>query len=185
MESLRTKNDVFDKFFTHRDYLIIQFMNGDITKREFIEEHYYFIQNMKLKPFKNGIDSFEKGIYNYQYYNMLAKYCYMKAKDKKLIQKHPNEARNYWEKGNYYYHEKDKSTLKLLYHLNFENVEAYFIKVNSKTLKNKLYEIVLKDFESIILHSKSKYMLNVLRQEGVFKEGIRKSLIDNYINQKY
>lgn len=179
------QEDVFDKFFTHRDYLIIQFANGDISKREFIEEHYDFIQSLKLKPFKHGIDSFEKGIYNYQYYNMVAKYCYMRAKDKSLLEKHPEEARQFWEMGNYNYNQKDKSTLKLLEHLNFENVEAYFIKVNSKTLKNKLYEIVLTDYESIILHSKSKHMLRRLKEEGVFKRGIRKSLIDGYINSKY
>lgn len=185
MARLNTHENVFDKFFTHRDYLIIQFTNGDISKREFIEMHYDFIQSMQLKPFKNGIDSFEKGVYNYQYYNMLAKYCYMKAKDRRLIEKHPKVARDFYEKGNYYYYQKDKSTLKLLEHLGFENVEAYFIKANSKSLKNKLYEIVLKDYDSIILHSKSKYMLKRLREERVFKEGIRKSLIDGYINTKY
>ncbi|MDK2918575.1 MAG: hypothetical protein PWQ37_1308 [Candidatus Petromonas sp.] len=181
----RSEDNVFDRFFENRDSLIIQFKNGDITKREFIEEHYYFIQKLNLKPFKNGIDSFEKGIYNYQYYNMVAKYCYMKSKDRRLIEKHPHVARKYGRKAGYYYNQKDWSTLKLLEHLDFQNVEAYFIKVNSKALKDKLYEIVLKDFESVILHSKSEYMLKRLREEGVFVEGVRRSLIDSYINQKY
>lgn len=180
-----SSDNVFDKFFANRDSLIIQFKNGDITKREFIEEHYHFMQRLNLKPFKNGIDSFEKGIYNYQYYNMYAKYCYMKSKDRKLIEKHPNIARKYGEKAGFYYHQKDKSTLKLLEFLDFQNVEAYYIKVKSKALKDKLYEIVLKDYDSVILHSKSEYMLRRLKEEGVFREGIRKSLIDNYINTKY
>ncbi len=177
--------NVFDKFFNHRNSLIVQFRNGDISKREFIEEHYYFIQNLNLKPFKNGIDSFEKGIYNYQYYNMLAKYCYMKSKDRRIIQKHPTVAKNYGQKAGYYYNQKDWSTLKLLEFLDFENVEAYFIKVKSKALKDKLFEIVLYDYEEVILHSRSGFLLNRLRDEGVFEEGIRKSLIDDYINQKY
>ncbi len=185
MSNYRVPNSVFDDFFANRDSLIIQFKNGDITKREFIEEHYYFIQRLKLKPFKNGIDSFEKGIYNYQYYNMVAKYCYMKSKDKKLVTKHPNVARKYGYKANYYYQLKDKSTLKLLEHLNFDNMEAYYIKVKSRALKDKLYEIVLNDYESVILHSKSEYMRERLKEEGIFKEGVRKSLIDSYINQKY
>ncbi|SKC84095.1 DUF6648 family protein [Maledivibacter halophilus] len=181
----KVPEDVFDKFFQHRNSLFIQFNNGDITKREFIEEHYYFIQKLNLKPFKHRIDSFEKGIYNYQYYNMVAKYCYMKSKDRKLIEKHPQVAWKYKQKAGYYYSQKDWSTLKLLEHLKFENVEAYFIKVRSKNLKNKLYEIVVKDFKDVILHSKSVSMLNRLRHEGVFQEEIKKSLIDDYINQKY
>lgn len=177
--------NVFDKFFAHRNSLIVQFRNGDITKREFIEEHYHFIQKLKLQPFKNKIDSFEKGIYNYQYYNMIAKYCYMKSKDRKLVEKHPQVARKYGHKAGYYYHQKDWSTLKLLEHLDFQNVKAYFIKVKSRALKHKLYEIVLYDFEDVILHSKSEYMLDRLRDEGVFEEEMKKSLIDTYINQKY
>jgi len=181
----KVPEDVFDKFFAHRNSLIVQFRNGDITKREFIEEHYYFIQKLNLKPFKHRIDSFEKGIYNYQYYNMIAKYCYMKSKDRKLVEKHPQVAKKYGQKAGYYYHQKDWSTLKLLEHLDFQNVDAYFIKVKSRALKDKLYEIVLYDFQDVILHSKSVSMLDRLRDEGVFREGMRKSLIDNYINQKY
>ncbi|RKD22375.1 hypothetical protein SAMN02745883_00784 [Caminicella sporogenes DSM 14501] len=185
MFNFRVDDNVFDKFFANRNSLIIQFHNGDISKREFIEEHYHFMQRLNLKPFKNGIDSFEKGIYNYQYYNMYAKYCYMKSKDRKLIEKHPKVAREYGRKAGYYYHQKDKSTLKLLEYIDFKNVEAYYIKVKSKVLRNKLYEIVLKDYDNIILHSKSEYMLKRLKEEGVFKNEVRKSLIDSYINTKY
>lgn len=163
----------------------MQFANGDITKKEFIEEHYNYIVKMKLEPFKNGIDSFEKGIYNYQYYNMLAKYCYMKSKDRKLRSKHPYVARKYEQKADHNYQQKDWSTLKLLEYLEFENVEAYFIKVRSKTLKNKLFEIVFKDYESIILHSQSEMLLSRLREEGIFSEMSKVSVIDHYINQKY
>ncbi len=185
MSNYRVPNNVFDDFFANRNTLIIQFENGDISKREFIEEHYYFIQRLKLKPFENGIDSFEKGIYNYQYYNMVAKYCYMKSKDKQLVTKHRSVAKKFGYRANHYYKLKDKSTLKLLEHLEFENVEAYYIKVKSRALKDKLYEMVLTDYESVILHSKSEYMLKRLKEEGVFIEDTRKSLIDSYINQKY
>ncbi|EOD01603.1 hypothetical protein L21TH_0342 [Caldisalinibacter kiritimatiensis] len=180
-----TKNEnIFDSFFMNRDFLIMQFKNGDINKREFLQLNFDYIQKMKLKPF-DRIDSFEKGIYNYQYYNMLAKYYYMMAMDIKKQRKHLSYYRLYLDECKYYYNEKDKSTFRLLKHLNYENVEAYYIKVKSKKLMNKLYEIVLKDYEYAIFHSKSVWLLNVLKKEGLFKEGIRTSLIDDYINEKY
>ncbi|MFZ5967894.1 MAG: DUF6648 family protein [Bacillota bacterium] len=181
----RIQESVFDKFFKNRESLIIQFKNGDITKKEFIEEHYAFIQRLNLKPFKYRIDSFEKGIYNYQYYNMLAKYSYMKSKDEKLQRKHPMLAKRFAEDADYYYNQKDKSTMKLLEFLDFQNVEAYFVKVKSPLLKDKLFEIVLMDYENVIFHSKSTWLLERLREENVFIEGKKRSLIDTYINTKY
>lgn len=183
--SYRMQENVFDKFFNNREGLIRQFKKGDITKREFIEEHYNFIQRLDLRPFKNGINSFEKGIYNYQYYNMLAKYNYMKSKDKKLQQKHPQLANKLRRDSNYYYRQKDKTTLKLLEHLEFCNVEAYFVKVKSKVLKDKLFEIVLLDYDNFILHSVSDWLLERLKEEDVFIDEKRKSIIDKYINEKY
>ncbi len=181
----RVQDNVFDKFFENRNALIYQFRKGDITKKEFIEEHYFFIRQLNLKPFRYRIDSFEKGIYNYQYYNMLAKYTKIRARDFRLRKKHPQLAIKFRRDANYYYKQKDRSTLKLLEHLEFMNVEAYFVKVKSSLLKDRLYEIVLKDYEGIILHSISSYLLKRLREEGVFIEKMKKSVIDKYINQKY
>ena len=181
----RASENVFDKFFENRKALIYQFYKGDITKKEFIEEHYFFMQQLKLKPFRYRIDSFEKGIYNYQYYNILAKYSNMKAKDVYLQRKHPRLVSQLKRDAEYYYRQKDRSTLKLLEYLNFENTEAYFVKVKSPLLKDRLFEIVLKDYEGIVLHSISRSLLERLRAEGVFMEEIRKSVIDQYINQNY
>ncbi|SHH65845.1 hypothetical protein SAMN02745135_01561 [Caloranaerobacter azorensis DSM 13643] len=178
------RESLFDKFFNHRDALIIQYINGDITKREFLKLNFEYIQKMNVKPFSR-IDSFEKGMYNYQYYNMLAKYYYMTAMDIKKKNKHFDYYRACIDEANYYYNLKDRATLKLLRFLKFKNVEAYFIKVQSRFLKDKLYEIDLKDYENAILHSKSPWLLKILKDEGVFFEGVRKSLIDSYINEKY
>ncbi|WP_242942447.1 DUF6648 family protein [Proteiniborus sp. DW1] len=178
------RQSIFDRFFEHRDSLIIQYKNGDITKREFLEGNFDFVQKIKLKPFSK-VDSYEKGIYNYQYYNVLAKYYNMLAAD---IKDDINFARQYKScryKANYYYNEKDKATLQLLRFLEFKNIEAYFIKVESEYLKDKLYEIVLKDYEFAIFHSKSNWLLRILREEGVFIEKKKVSLIDGYINEKY
>ncbi|KXG74084.1 DUF6648 family protein [Thermotalea metallivorans] len=182
--SYRIQENVFDKFFKHRESLIRQFKKGDISKREFIEEHYAFIERLNLKPFQR-IDSFEKGIYNYQYYNMLAKYSYMKAKDPKLIQKHPAIAKKLLEDADGYYRQKDKSALRLLEYLEFKNVEAYFVKVHSNNLKDKLFEIVLKDYENVVFHSKSPWLMECLKEEGVWLEEKKRSVIESYINERY
>ena len=93
-------------------------------------------------------------------------------------------ANSYIDKSNYYYGLKDKSTLKILELSDYQNTEAYFIKVKSKALKNKLFEIILHD-KNMILHSTSKVVLNKLKNEHVFIETTKKSLIDEYINHRY
>ena len=92
--------------------------------------------------------------------------------------------RDYMEKSNYYYSKKDKATLTALRMLDFQGVEAYFIKIRSKFLKGKLFEIVIPE-EGIILHSTSTLILKCLREEGVFREESRKSIIDDYVNRRY
>ncbi|HHV45806.1 MAG TPA: hypothetical protein GXX53_02685 [Tissierellia bacterium] len=183
MEYHKSKG-LFDTFFENRSSLIIQYSNGDITKKEFLEYNFDFVQGMNLKPFTR-IDSYEKGMYNYQYYNVLAKYYTMLAKDIKRSGKHSKYYAYYRKMGEEYYHLKDRATLQLLKFLEFKNVEAYFIKVESKYLKDKLYEIVLLDYKEAIFHSKSLWLLDILKKEGVFIEGKKKSLIDEYINERY
>lgn len=67
----------------------------------------------------------------------------------------------------------------------FENVEAYYVKSKSKFLKDKLYEIVFRDYDKAIFHSTADWLLNVLKDNNCFIEGKRKSLIDDYINARY
>lgn len=172
------------KHFENRSSLIIQYSNGDITKKEFLEYNFDFVQEMNVKPFSR-IDSFEKGMYNYQYYNVLAKYYTMLAKDIRRDGKHSKYYTYYKNMGNEYYHQKDRATLQLLRFLEFKNVEAYFIQVESKFLQGKLYEIVLLDYKEAIFHSKSYWLLEILKKEGVFIEGKKKSLIEDYINERY
>lgn len=69
--------------------------------------------------------------------------------------------------------------------MDFRGIEAYFVKVKSKNLKRKLFEIVLLDYDNVILHSKSEAILNMLIKEKVFINEVRNSLVDSYINQKY
>ena len=69
--------------------------------------------------------------------------------------------------------------------MHFENVDAYFIKMESSALEGKLYEIVLSDYEYAVLHSKSIWLLEVLKKENVFSDKKKKSVIDYYVNSKY
>lgn len=176
--------NVFEDFFKHRDSLIEGYKDGHISKREFLEANFSSVQKIGIKPFMK-VDSYEKGMYNYQYYNVLAKYYNMLSQEIEDGNDFFEKYNDYIDKTNFYYGEKDKSTLQLLKYLKFKGVEGYFVDSESKFLNNKLYEIVLKDYEYSILHSKNTGILRVLREENVFIETKRKSLIDGYINAKY
>jgi len=184
MNYFQTNKTIFDDFFEHRDMLIIQHMNGDINKREFLELNYKYVIRNSIKPFQR-IDSFEKGMYNYQYYNVLAKYHRMIAYEIKDRGKHISYYSKYLRESDYYYNEKDKTSFRLLRFLNFENVESYYIKMDSSALEGKLYEILLNDYEYAVLHSKSLWLLEVLKKEKVFSPEKKRSIIDYYVNQKY
>ncbi|AZR74774.1 hypothetical protein BBF96_01155 [Anoxybacter fermentans] len=175
---------LYDKFFTHREALIAQFSMGDISKREFIAANYDFVMSLGVKPFKN-IDCLQKGFFNYHYYNILAKYRYMEARDIKRKGEYEKYYRKAIEEVNYYYRQKDLATLKILELIDFKNVEAYYIRVRSKFLKGELIEIILHDFEDLILHTKNERIREKLEQAGAFRYDNRKSVIDQYINQKY
>jgi len=174
----------FEEFLNRRSSLIFEFESGNINKRQFLEYNYDLVMRMNIKPFLR-IDNFEMGMYNYQYYNVLAKYFTMLAKEVKETNRRQRYYRYYLNKGNNYYHEKDKAALNLLNYLKFEGVEAYYINLNSKRLDDNLYEIVLLDYKEAIFHSKSNWLLNILKEKGVFFKNKRTSLIDEYINEKY
>lgn len=183
MTHLRKKNK-FEDFFERRSFLIMQYNNGDITKKEFLQYNFDYFLEENARPYIK-IDSYEKGMYNYQYYNGMAKYYRMLAKDVKNTKKHSRYYNYYLNLGNKFYHEKDETALKILRIQDFKNVSSYYIKCESKKLENVLYEIVLEDRKEAIFHSKAIWLLDILKKENVFKEGIKSSLIEEYINEKY
>ena len=162
----------------------MQYNNGDITKREFLQYNYDYMISENARPFLK-IDSYEKGMYNYQYYNGMAKYYKMLAKEVRNSKKHSRYYNYYLNLGSKFYNQKDGSILSILKLINFENVSSYFIKCDSNSLKNRLYEIVLEDKKEAIFHSKSERLLQILKENGIFSSGIRKSLIEDYINERY
>jgi hypothetical protein len=163
----------------YRQGLIDQYIKGDMSKREYLNRNFDAVLALNIKPFKN-VDSVDKGLFNYQYYNAMAKDAYMDA----YCMEDREVGRLYNEKSNYYYGKKDKATMRVLELKDFRGVRAYLIKVKSKELKNKLIEIVLEDY-NMILHSTSSVLLSRLKEEKVFEEGVKRSLIDSYINQRY
>lgn len=172
--------NALEKYFRYRQSLIDQYVKGDMTKREYLQANYEAVVYNDIKPFKN-IDTVLKGLFNYQYYNARAKEKKQASTIKDLDY---DEKKEYLDSCNYFYSRKDKATMKILELLEYKGVEAYFIKVRSKELKGKLFEIILTDY-NMILHSTNELILKKLVEEGVFSEGSRKSLIDGYINQRY
>ncbi len=191
--------DKFEQFLRHRQSLLYQYKMGDLTKNEFIEENYRTIEKLGIKPFKI-VDNIKKSIYNYHYYNVLAKFHYRLSKD------YPSGSKQWRHcilQSNNYYFEKDKATMTLLNLLDYRNIDAYFVKVRSKKLKNKLFEIVIRDPDvlmeintlslryggmeayDLVLHSKNPVILKSLRSNGVFRDEKIQSLADSYINQTY
>lgn len=171
--------NALQKYFNYRQALIDQYMKGDMTKREYLQRNLDAVLSLNIKPFKN-VDTVDKALFNYQYYNAM-------AKDAK-INSTGNTDKEYehilYEKSNYYYHKKDRATMRVLELLDYANMDAYYIKVKSKYLKNKLFEIILEDTNTV-LHSSNELILKRLKEERVFSEGVKRSVIDSYINQRY
>ena len=170
--------NALQKYFNYRQALIDQYIKGDMTKREYLQRNLDAVLSLGIKPFKH-IDNIDKGLFNYQYYNALAKDASMAARSVDS-----ENALIYNEKCSYYYSKKDKATMKILELAEFKDVEAYIIRVRSKELKNKLFEIILEN-KNMVLHSMNPAILNKVKEEGVFTEGTRKSVIDGYINHRY
>ena len=162
----------------------MQYSNGDISKREFLQLNFDYIDQTNCRPFLK-VDSYEKGMFNYQYYNGMAKYYRMLSREVRNTKKHKRYYNYYLNLGNNYYHKKDNTALDVLKLLHFENIVAYIIKVDSKALQNQLYEIVITNKDEAIFHSKALWLKDILKDEGVFLEGIRPSVIEEYINERY
>jgi len=168
------------KFFRYRQGLIDQYLKGDMTKKEYLEANFDAVYYNDFGPF-HKIDTVEKALYNYQYYNAMAK----RMKSISTSASMDYERRKlYMERSNNYYKSKDYATMKVLELLNYKGIKAYPITVKSRFLKGRLIEIVIDEY-SMILHTANETIRKRLIYENVFSGEKRKSLIDGYINQKY
>ena len=64
--------NAIQKYFKYRQSLIDQYAKGDMTKREYLQKNYEAVVYGDIGPFRN-MDTVEKALFNYQYYNALAK----------------------------------------------------------------------------------------------------------------
>ena len=127
----------------------------------------------------------EKGIFNYQYYNALAKHYRMEARKVKNRRRNRRDYTQYLSLSEKYYGKKDETNLHILKFMNFNDLYGYFIHCRNKNLEDELFEIVFVNYPEFILHSKSKQIYETLCDHNVFHEDKKRSIIDNYINDSY
>jgi len=171
--------NAIQKYFRYRQSLINQYLKGDMSKSEYLDRNLEAVLDLRREPFKK-IDTVEKGLFNYQYFNAMAK----DARAESFFYTEREMKKEFTEAASYYYYKKDQATMAVLRLVAFTGITAYFIAVRSKYLRGRLFEIVVEDYE-MILHSANESILNKLREENVFTEGVRTSVIDYYVNQRY
>lgn len=151
-----------------------------ISKSEFNHMNNEIFSKINLRPF-SVLDSFEKALYNYNYYNSKAKICleeYNRHKNsgnaKKAKLANNNKVNNY--------DLKDKAIIAMIKFEDSCNIKAYNIFINSKSLDSKIFEICFIKKERIILHTLNENIKNILIKLNCFDDTKRESLISSYIN---
>lgn len=173
---------IMDKFFKHRESLIDEYTDSYMSKTTFIEKNYSFIMALEFSPF-DQMNDFKHCIYNYQYYNILAKYMNLQAQELEFYD--PKGAEEHKVKEFEYYALKDRATLRLLECVEYKQVSAYFLNLSSNRLSGSLYEIVFHDYDKAIFHSMDQKILSLLRANGVFSPVYKDSVIHAYVNSVY
>lgn len=181
-EGVREQELIAD-FSRNRDRLIDRLELGELDKADYIEENIRYFDGLDVEPFSTPYVTFEQGLFNYQYYNVKAKYELMRADE--LAFQDPAAAERHRDRALRYYDEKDRGLLHLLETAGYHRIDAYFVETDSPSLRGSLFEVVIADYPRAIFHSKSTLILKRLKHRGVFDEQTRPSLIDAYINTKY
>jgi hypothetical protein len=176
------EEEKLEAFISFRNELIDQLDQGKINKFDFIRKNYEYISKYEVNPY-GDIESVSGAAFAYQYFNSKAKYYLSKAFEIEL--KDPEEAYELRELGFENYEYKNNVIKKVLELINYKNVEAFYIEMNSKALEGELFEIVLLDYEKMIFHTKDLLILNRLKKNNCFSKEIKDSLIAEYINEKY
>lgn len=177
-----SENIKLKEFEKNRDNLISKLESAEIDKTEFIIANYEFFTTDNMEPYEK-INEFSEGLYNYQYYNTMAKYLKMKSQELKY--KDPFVAVDCRKKADKYYHKKELVTRKLLDLYQDRKLDAYYIDIDSKSLRGNLFEIVFLEYDRVILHSKDRIVLKKINSMQKFDKKYKKSMIDEYINSLY
>lgn len=167
-----------------RHALIRAYERGDLSKKEFLQSNLKDLDNSNIRPFLI-IDRLEKGIFNYQYFNALAKRYRMEARKVRRNRKGHREYSRCLSLAEKYYGKKDKTILEILEFVDYENLSAYHVHCQDKKLQDRLFEIVFLNYPEYILHSKSDAIYEKLCEHRVFMREKKQSKIDSYINDPY
>lgn len=178
------QKNIFKSFLENRNMVIEMLDRGEIDKREFLVQNYRLLTQISIIP-KKDIASIEEGVYNYQYYNGMAKYHAMILSEQRNAGKSEKKLSELANKIENYYREKDKQTSALLEFVNYTGVDAYYIEMNSKRLEGTLFEINFYEFDKVIFHSKSEEIKENLIKNKVFSNEIKNSAIVDYVNTQY
>lgn len=165
-----------NKFIQARNKLIDRLDLGMIEKKDFLFQNYMLVIRFGIKPFKDP-DTVFKGLYNYQYYNIMAKYS-QSFPDKR-------DSKECLDKTNNFYREKDRAIIHILENKEAGRIIAYPLILDSYKLNCQLFEIILLDYEKIVLHSLNNDIKNLLLSLACFETKPRKSLIHTYVNKSY
>lgn len=177
------KETYLPEFFRHRAETIAALSRGEISKRAYISENCRFLQKLH-DPF-SPMETVAEAMYNYQYYNMMAKGYLMDADDCDKEERFARHKQSFLDSAHQCYKDKDKATMRLLEIHGPESVKAYYVETESDKLRGKLFEIVIEDLEDAIYHSKSFKIKAWLQSFGVFASGLQPSVLEEYINEKY
>lgn len=159
-----------------RNALIDQLEAGLLTKRAFHQENYLLIESLQMKPYR-CVETLQQGIYNYQYFNTMAKH-----ETERLQHAHGRQRTRIMESVKNYYAQKDDTVRSLLMLQDKQCIRAYYVVTDSCLLRDRLIEIVFTDQEKVILHTLNRDILVLLDSWGVFSHETEISLIHSYIN---
>jgi len=171
------------EFFSHRAETIDALSKGEMTKKAYIAENCRFLQKLH-DPF-SPMTSVAEAMYNYQYFNMMAKGYLMDADDCDKEERFARHKQSFLDSAHQCYKDKDRATMRLLELHGAHAVKAYYVETESEKLRGKLFEIVIEDLEDAIYHSKSYKIKDWLKTAGVFLSGLHPSVLESYINEKY
>lgn len=175
-----SEKEKLNKFIELRNKYIDMLDNKIISKSEFNHLNNEIFSKINLRPF-TVLDSFDKALYNYNYYNSKAK-MYLEEYNKYKMNGNNKRAKlAYNNVQNNYYH-KDISIEAMLKLENAKFINAYFVDIKSKRLNSKLYEIYFSNKERVILHTQNENIKKILIQMKCFESEKKDSLIKSYIN---
>lgn len=176
-------SEVLKRFIEGRNRLIDSLEAGELDKGAYLEAQYQALLELGITPCSGTITSVEEGLFNYQYYNVLAKRERIQSKDEEF--RNPEASRKHRNQADRHYALKDKETVKILEWIKYQHVQAYYIETPARYLNGKLIEIVAEDYERAVFHTADEGIINRLVRAGVFSEGARPSVIRSYIESDY